>query len=380
MLWSSCRRPSQRPTRPVVLGAAASAILVGVVFAASGTALSSARARQAAVGAATRSFVSLVPACACGRHTVLAAFSLRDGRRLRTITTVRTVTGEFVAISGGPSGEVLEIASTPAKCSSDVAGCGPVPDTCSTQVSRLVGRRFVPLFTEPASVFIEVAIASPDRRRVAMLAGPCAEGATHVVVRDLATGRQWSIGKDLSRCTGLGAPAWSATGRKLVMPYGSLPKPHRLGPLGTCPVPHYAKLAIVPAPHASRSGSWKLIAHDPGCSFEAATFDPAGIAAVEGCRRKGVSESYVNPGFGQARLLEINRVGHVTVRINLEPGWEEGAITTERSGRVLISQDQPANEPYPERDWVWEFDGRHLRLVHHYKAEDAAEIIAIPYR
>jgi hypothetical protein len=55
-------------------------------------------------------------------------------------------------------------------------------------------------------------------------------------------------------------------------------------------------------------------------------------------------------------------------------------ISTERSGRVLISQDQPANEPYPERDWVWEFDGQHLRLIHHYEAYDAAEIIAIPYR
>jgi hypothetical protein len=123
-----------------------------------------------------------------------------------------------------------------------------------------------------------------------------------------------------------------------------------------------------------------LITADSGCSFEAATFDPSGIAAVEGCRRRGVSGSYVDPGLGQARLLQLNRTDQVLARINLPPGWEQGVISTERSGRVLISQDQPANEPYPERDWVWEFDGQHLRLIHRYEAYDAAEIIAIPYR
>lgn len=212
-----------------------------------------------------------------------------------------------------------------------------------------------------------------------MLAGSCTQGATHVVVRDLATGKQWSIGTDLPRCTALGDPAWSAAGRELVIPYGAV-NPRRLGPPGTCPVPRYARLAIVPALRPSRSTAWKLIIADSGCSFEAPTFDPAGIAAVEGCRRRGVSGSYIDPGLGQARLLQISRTDQVVARINLQPGWEQGVISTERDGRVLISQDQPANEPYPERDWVWEFDGHQLRLIHHYKANDAAEIIAIPYR
>jgi hypothetical protein len=46
---------------------------------------------------------------------------------------------------------------------------------------------------------------------------------------------------------------------------------------------------------------------------------------------------------------------------------------------VLITQDQPANEPYPERDWLWEFDGHHLRSIAHYKAEDAAQVLAVPW-
>jgi hypothetical protein len=145
-------------------------------------------------------------------------------------------------------------------------------------------------------------------------------------------------------------------------------------------VTRYARLAVASALHSSRSRAWKLIRADRGCSFEAATFDPAGVAAVEGCRRNHAPESNIKPGLGQARLLQLNSKHRVTARIDLEPGWEQGAITTERGGRVLISQDQPANGPYPERDWVWEFDGHSLRFVHHYKAHDAAQIIAIPYR
>jgi hypothetical protein len=59
---------------------------------------------------------------------------------------------------------------------------------------------------------------------------------------------------------------------------------------------------------------------------------------------------------------------------------EQAVIATEpSSGDVLISQDEPANEPYPERDWVWEFDGHHLRSIAHYRAEDAAQVLAIPW-
>jgi hypothetical protein len=238
----------------------------------------------------------------------------------------------------------------------------------------------VPLFAAPDSVFIEQAVPSPDGRSVAMVAEPCPQGTTGLVVRDLETGTQRSIGTSFPRCTDLGTPGWNSTGSELVIPYGTVPNPHRLPPPGVCPATRYAQLAIAPALHPSRASDWRLIAADPGCSFEAATFDASGIAAVEGCRRKGQSGSYVDPALGQARLLQLNRSDQVTARVNLKPGWEQGAITTVPSGQVLITQDQPANEPYPERDWVWEFDGRHLRLIRDYKADDAAQIIAIPYQ
>lgn len=364
--------------RAAVLAVLASATVAGLATS-SGASSSDHGSRAAPVGGRA-GFVSLVPACACRKKTVIATFSLRNGRRIRTLGPVSTALGESLSLSGGRSGEVVATASWPAKCSSDVVGCGAIPNTCRGRVSRLAGSRLVPVFSEPSSMFIRGAVASPDGRLVAMLAGPCTAGAEHVLVRSLATGEQWIIGTDLPRCTSLSVPAWSAGGRQLVFAYGAVLTPVRPGPPGTCPETRYARLAVASALHGSRSLGWKLIPAANGCSFEVATFDRGGIAAVEGCRRRSAGGSYLYPGLGPARLVQLSLSGRRVATISLQPGWEDGAISTEPSGRVLISQDQPANEPYPERDWIWEYDGHSLRLIRHVKAYDAAQIIAIPYR
>jgi hypothetical protein len=56
-----------------------------------------------------------------------------------------------------------------------------------------------------------------------------------------------------------------------------------------------------------------------------------------------------------------------------------GLVSTDRQdGSVLISQDQPANAGYPERDWVWQFDGHRLWPIASYRANDAAQVIGVP--
>jgi hypothetical protein len=322
-------------------------------------------------------FLSLVPACACGRSTVLAAFSLQTGERLGTVTSVKTRERAYLSLSGGPSGEVLQTATRPALCTGDTLGCGPKPDTCRGQVSELVGSHFKPIFTAADSVRLSAAVASPDGQRLAMAADPCTKGPVTLSVRDLSTGAHWIL-RRAARCSDIGSPAWSANGQELVFPYSRVRDPGHLPQPGVCPGVPYARLAIAPAARGSRSSSWTMIKADHGCSFDVATFDPAGIAAVEGCRRKHASGSFVDPNFGQAVLLQLNRHQQVTTRVDLKPGWEQGTISTEPSGDVLVTQDQPANEPYPERDLVWEFDGRHLRLIRAYKALDAAHILAVP--
>lgn len=321
-------------------------------------------------------FVSLVPGCACGRRTVLAAFSLQNGKRINTITPVRPVAGEFLSLTGGPSGAVVATATAGPRCTSNVLGCGPVPDTCSGTISVLTSHTFRPIYTAPDSITLHDAVESPDQQRLAMIANPCTRGTDTVLVRNLATRAQFSLAH-VPRCSTLGAPAWSTDGGQLVFPFAA-DRPSPGLPAGVCPSTHYARLAIASADHPSSPAAWARIQADHGCSFLAATFDASGIAAVEGCRRAGLQGSASYPGFGQAVLLELNHRDHVTRRMNLQPGWEQGVITTEPSGAVLISQDQPANGPYPERDWVWELRDHHLRLIASYKALDAAEIIAIP--
>ncbi len=307
---------------------------------------------------------------------MLAAFSLQNGRRLTTITPVTTTLGEILTLSSGRSGEVVATATRPALCTSNLADCGPERDTCRGQISVLAGNTFRATFTAPDSVELQDAIGRPDRQQLAMIAEPCTTGTVSVVVRDIRTGTQSSIAS-LPGCSTLGAPAWSSNGQQLVFPF-SPARPTPSLPAGLCSTPPYARLAITSAAHPSPPAAWTSIAADHGCSFEAATFDASGIAAVEGCRRASVPDSVTFPGFGQAVLVELNHRHQMTQRINLQPGWEEGVITTEPSGDVLISQDQPANEPYPERVWVWERHNHNLRLIASYKALDAAEIIAIP--
>jgi hypothetical protein len=113
--------------------------------------------------------------------------------------------------------------------------------------------------------------------------------------------------------------------------------------------------------------------------FRAAAFDQDGIVAAEGCTR-GDPQHGVGSFLGHAYLLQLNAQGKLMRRIGLRIGMEEALVVAEPStGRVLVTEDLPANAPYPERDWVWEFDGRHLRLIARYKADDAAQVLAVPW-
>ena len=78
--------------------------------------------------------------------------------------------------------------------------------------------------------------------------------------------------------------------------------------------------------------------------------------------------------------MQYDPHGRFIMRLTMHLGLEQAVVATEpNSGDVLITQDQPANEPYPERDWVWEFDRRHLRPIASYHADDAAQILAVPW-
>jgi len=138
-------------------------------------------------------------------------------------------------------------------------------------------------------------------------------------------------------------------------------------------------LALARAGTASHTGEPKLIDPDRSCMFQGAAFDRVGIVAAEGCEH-GDPEHGVGSYLGDAYILQYTPHGQLIRRMPIKLGLEQAVIATEPTTHdVLITQDQPANEPYPERDWLWEFDGRHLRLIAHYKADDAAQVLAIPW-
>ncbi len=329
------------------------------------------------------SFLSLWPACACGRKTVLDQFSLQDGRRLRTLTRVRVAWPESLATpSVDRSGRVWMTFSVGSKCTNDTSTCGPVPDSCSGRVERLNLRSGTSstVLSFPDSESVTRAIPRPDARQVVLVEGGCTSSFfnQHLVVRDLRSGSEWALGADATPCHELGAPTWSRNGSRLVFAYG--PSRLRKGTPDTpnsCAEPRFNRLAIVSAQHASTTASWKLVDAQRGCSYEVGTFDRRGVAAVEACvRGKQRDSSAVN--LGHAFLIQLSHRDRIVRKLALKPGWENGNISTERDGMVLVSQSQPANAGYPERDWVWQFDGRMLRLVAHYRAEDAAQVIAVP--
>jgi hypothetical protein len=332
------------------------------------------------------SFLSLWPACGCGRRTYLEQFELSGGRRLGALARVTGSPGVISDPHLGPQGDVWLTLSSGPRYQSGVAGGDPAPDSCSGQVVRFdPSTRATSIeLTFPSSELVTDAVPSPNGRLVVMPGGGCSTSYfnEHLVVRDLRTGVQWTIGADAAPCHALFDAAWSPDSTRLVFPYGpSTLSPHnRFVPAGTCAAPRFSRLAVVPASHATPVRSWKLIVADTGCSYMAATFDRSGIAAIEGCAKDAPPGDLNDPNGGDAYLVQLDRRGHIVLRLQLARGFDGGDIATDlRTGVVLVSEYQAANQGIPVFNWVWAFNGHTLRTIRRYPNEDAPTVIAEPW-
>jgi len=376
----------------VLLVGAMIAIAAVAATAHSGPAATAAGARPLVTGVSrpapprADSFISLWPACACGRTTVLAQFALADGHRLRTLAKLTgTAGGQVAAPHASSGGPVWLTFSSGPRCSSPVAGCGPVADSCTGSTLRYDpgSRRATTVLTTPPGTLVSDAVPSPDGRRLAMVSADCAGSFMnfHIVVRDLRSGRTWAIGADARRCHTLSSVAWSANGSELVFPFGgSRLSRHGRYPAGVCPVPRFSRLAVVSATRPSGPGSWKLISADPGCSYMAAAFAGPGLVAVEGCAAGAPRGAGPSPDLGNADLVILDARHRITARFPLARGYNDGALATNpRTGTVLVSEYQAANQGTPVHDWVWALHGGRLRLVARYPNRDAPTVIAEPW-
>ena len=238
----------------------------------------------------------------------------------------------------------------------------------------------VELFTVPgAQAIVGGVVPNPAGSTVAMTLTPCTDlhGTTGLFVRELSTGATTPIATSSNECDRFGPVAWNRVGTELVFPYARAAGPPQPIAGGVACPTTTSTLAITSVTDPRHAPS--LIRPDHGCGFGTAAFDRLGLVATEGCRR-GDPQPAVDSYLGRAYLLQYSPQHRVMHRYRLQLGLLESEVATDpHTGDVLITEDQPANQPYPERDWVWSFDGHHLKPIAHYPAQDAAQILAVPW-
>lgn len=108
---------------------------------------------------------------------------------------------------------------------------------------------------------------------------------------------------------------------------------------------------------------------------------PQGVAAVEGCDYGQPPHDGRSPDIGDAFLLQLSGAEHrVTQRIPLKRGFDGGPVVEDaRTGTVLISEYQAANNGVHPYNWVWAYRNGTPRLIHRYTEDDAPQITAEPW-
>jgi hypothetical protein len=77
--------------------------------------------------------------------------------------------------------------------------------------------------------------------------------------------------------------------------------------------------------------------------------------------------------MGDAYLVQLNNRGRIVLTRALRRESNPTYLACDpRSGLVLVTEHQ-SEKARPAFDWVWTFDGRHLRAVAHYNASVTAE-------
>ena len=334
---------------------------------------------------AANTFLSLVPACGCARHTELDSFSTVTGKLTHRLQAIRLPP---VADVDAPAPQahrgVMITVSTGFRCAAHgtYAECPHIqPNSCTNEVLRAVPGAAPPVvaFTIPGRYEINDAIPSPDGRSIALARSPCTtrNGPTDLVVRSSASGHDRALFGRRNACDEIQRPAWNQTGGRLVFVYDQARSKPDGGPAGgvrSCP-PSRNQIVTIAV-----GGSHRPIQRIPderGCAYAAAAFDSRGVLAVEGCKQGG-PRSVFGTNLGDGYLVQFDAAGHRLQRWPLRRCVEQALISAEPgTKRLLITQDLPANNHEPEADWVWELDGSHLRLIDHYRAQDAAQVLAV---
>jgi hypothetical protein len=339
--------------------------------------------------AAARTFVSLLPSCACSRRTTLTRFALSDGRPLSVLGTLVGAASSFNVSQPHPQSAGsfdITFSSGPQCLGRCLPPTRPVPNSCSTVVKRVdvLTGSVTTVLRAPASKVYSDAIPSPDGRQLVLEGGGCTSASNYLTVRNLASGRQRILRASENDCMGMGIgpAAWSPDGTHLVFPYAPQARRPPDSPQ-TCYRAPLPSLAIARADRASGRRSWTIIHADRRCGFLYGVFDPNGIAAVEGCEygaKRGFGGHWLDSN--DAFLLQLTGADHrVTRRLPLKLGFAGGAVVEEpRTGTVLISEYQtPNNGDRHVYNWLWAYSNNTLRLIRRYNEYGGPEVTAEPW-
>jgi hypothetical protein len=228
------------------------------------------------------------------------------------------------------------------------------PNSCSNEVRTASPGQltFRELFSIPGESSIQQAVPNPAGTRVIFAISPClgVHGTSALVIRNLKTEVTRTLVSSPNPCYSYGPVAWNPAGTELVFPYSPAGgKPTDLFGERACPSgPDYLALT-----RAAPNARLRLIKPPRGCVFGTAAFDHRGIVATVGCDNHEPATECCNNHIGWAYLLQYNRAGRLKKRTPLELGLEQSVIeAVPGTGDLLVTQDQPANQGYPERDWV----------------------------
>ena len=195
--------------RRFVCVASAIAVLAAVVLSA---------AYGAGAGAAEpgTSFVSLWQPRAGKSRIVLQAFSLHDGRPLRTLEPLPSRPADVSSPHMGSGASLWITVSTGPRYRNDTAGGDPAPNSCTSRVVSFdpASGKTVTRLAFPSSMLVTDGVPSPDGQRIVMRAGGCSTSFfnQYLLVDDLATGRRLTIGAAAAACHALSSAAWSPNG------------------------------------------------------------------------------------------------------------------------------------------------------------------------
>jgi hypothetical protein len=361
--------------------------VVSVVVVLAAVVLPAAYGAGAGVAGPGTSFLSLWQPRTGNSRIVLEAFSLGDGRPLRTLERLPSWPADVSSPHRGTGGSVWITVSSGPRSRNDTEGGDPAPNSCASRIVSFdpASSRTVTRLTFPSSVLVGDGVPSPDGQRVVMRAGACSTSFfnQYLLIDDLATGSRLTIGTGAAACHALSSAAWSPDGSQLVFAYGPATSGQESQPPGACAEPHPSGLAIVSATRSSQVNASQLIAPTPGCTYQSAAFDPGGIVGIEACtpgtphQRGGTV-----PGvyLGDAYLVQMDSHGRQLLRLALKPGSNPGTVVADPStGLVLVSEDQAQEQRRTAYDWVWTYDGHALHNVGRYPFEGNAVVTAQPW-